>query len=391
VAGLTPEALVVGGGPAGSVTALLLARAGVRVRLLDRDVFPRDKLCGDTVNPGAWALLDALGLAAAIAPAAKPIAGMVVTGAGGARLEGAYGEGFFGMSLRRRVLDARLLEAAANAGAAVETGVRVDEPIVDGRRVRGVRTAASGSRQQIAAGVVVAADGRHSRLAFGLGLSRFAARPQRWAYGAIYAGVAGLCDRGEMHVREDGYVGIAPLPDGTANVCAVREWRREGAPLRGDVLARALAADPLLATRFSSAERVGAVSILGPLAVDCRAAGTPGLLLAGDAAGFVDPMTGDGMRFAIRGAELAAEAALRELATGQPAWGWLTEARRREFGAKWRLNRSLRGLVAWPPGVRIASRLAAGWSTPLRPLIPLAGDVPLARRLAAAHGGGTRA
>ncbi|MGE0257102.1 MAG: NAD(P)/FAD-dependent oxidoreductase [Alphaproteobacteria bacterium] len=383
---MTSEVLVIGGGPAGSLTALLLARAGMRVRLFERAQCPRDKLCGDTVNPGAWALLGALGVADPIARVAKPIGGMVVTGLGRARVEGVYGPGIVGMALRRRVLDELLLQTAAAAGVAVETGVRVDAPLMDDDRVTGVRAAAAGVERRVTAPLVVAADGRHSRLAFGLGLSRFAARPQRWAYGATYADVTGLGDRGEMHVREDGYVGIAPLPDGTANVCVVREWHRAAAPLRGDVLAQAIAADGLLRERFVRATRLGAATILGPLAVDSRAAGVPGLLLAGDAAGFVDPMTGDGMRFAIRGAELAAEAALRELATGQPAWAWLTAARQREFSAKWRLNRALRGLVAWPAGVRAASALAAAWSAPLVPLIPLAGDVPLARRLAAAAG-----
>lgn len=378
--------MVVGGGPAGSITALLLVRAGVSVRLLDRDAFPRDKLCGDTLNPGAWALLRALDLAPVIAPVARPLSGMVVTGPGRARVTGGYGPGLFGMALRRRVLDALLLEAAAAAGVHVETGVRADGPVVDGALVTGVRVTSGRRAHVVPADLVVAADGRHSRLAFGLGLSRFATRPQRWAYGATYANVAGLGDHGEMHVRTDGYVGIAPLPDGTANVCAVREWRRGGAPLRGDVLAAALAADASLADRFAGAERLGAVQVLGPLAVDARAAGVPGLLLTGDAAGFVDPMTGDGMRFAIRGAELAAEAALRELATGQPAWAWLTRARQREFSAKWRVNRTLRRVVASPTGVRAVAALAAAWSAPLSPLIAFAGDVPVARRIAVEQG-----
>ena len=70
-----------------------------------------------------------------------------------------------------------------------------------------------------------------------------------------------------------------------------------------------MTADAQLAPRFERARRVGPVTILGPLAVDAAAAGVPGLLLAGDAAGFVDPMTGDGLRFALRGAELAADVA----------------------------------------------------------------------------------
>ena len=86
------------------------------------------------------------------------------------------------------------------------------------------------------------------------------------------------------------------------------------------------------------------------VAVDAAAVGAPGLLLAGDAAGFIDPMTGDGLRFAIRGAELAAAAALRELETGGPAHADLAAARRREFAGKWRMNRALRALELRPGG-----------------------------------------
>jgi flavin-dependent dehydrogenase len=378
-----PQALVVGGGPAGSLTALLLARAGVRVRLVDREPFPRSKLCGDTLNPGALSLLRALGVAPAIEAAAGRIAGMVVTGPGGARVAGDYGAGLYGVAVSRRVLDSLLLDVARRAGVDVETGVRVTGAIWDSDRVSGVRTAGVSGKGTIRAEIVVAADGRHSRLAFDLGLSAFASRPQRWAYGATYACVDGLTNFGEMHIRTAGYLGIAPMPDGTANVCAVREWHRGAAPLRADVLARAIEDDVWLHDRFRTAERVSRMMILGPLAVDCRAAGVPGMLLAGDAAGFVDPMTGDGLRFAIRGAELAAEAAIRELATGRPSWGRLTTERQREFGGKWRMNRALRRLVASPVGVRIAAMAATGWGAPLAALIPLAGDVPLARRIEA--------
>jgi flavin-dependent dehydrogenase len=119
---------------------------------------------------------------------------------------------------------------------------------------------------------------------------------------------------------------------------------------------------------------------LGPLAVNARAAGCPGLLLAGDAAGFVDPMTGDGLRFALRGGELAAKAALDELASGQPAHVQLGATRRHEFATKWRINRSLRVMVGSPRAVAVAAVIASCWSAPIEYLIQLAGDVRLARR-----------
>jgi flavin-dependent dehydrogenase len=185
-----------------------------------------------------------------------------------------------------------------------------------------------------------------------------------------------------MHVRPKGYIGIAALPGGIANVCVVREEKdvRGAAPgVPGDLIVRAVMSDRLLNRRFAEAKRVSDVAVLGPLAVDARAAGCPGLLLAGDAAGFIDPMTGDGLRFAIRGGMLAAEAALREITTGSPQYVALELARRREFAGKWRVNRALRALAGSPAGVAVAARLARYWDLPVRSLVAVAGDVALGR------------
>jgi flavin-dependent dehydrogenase len=389
------DVLVVGAGPAGSTAALVLARAGARVRIIDRAQFPRDKLCGDTLNPGTVSIVERLGVREAISRRALPISGMTVTGPGGARVSAEYPDGFRGIAIRRRDLDDLLLNAAIAAGAEFEAGVSARGPLLasDGVRVEGVQC----DTFPLRARVVIGAEGRHARLAFALGLSRFAVAPRRWAFGAYFSDVGGLRDRGEMHIRADGYVGVAPLPGGLANVCVVREIRRLRAPGSGlrsvpkpearspkpdRIIAEAIADDPELRARFDGATRVSPPTILGPLAIESSAAGCPGLLLAGDAAGFIDPMTGDGLRFALRGGELAAEAALRELASGAPAFAALTSARAAEFAGKWRLNRGLRRLVASPRGVRLAATIASQWAAPLRVVIDLAGDVPLAR---AAH------
>jgi flavin-dependent dehydrogenase len=186
-----------------------------------------------------------------------------------------------------------------------------------------------------------------------------------------------------MHVRQGGYIGIAPLPGALVNVCVVRELvARRVSP--DAVLREAIAADAALRDRFTRAEQVTPAITLGPLGIESIAAGCPGLLLAGDAAGFIDPMTGDGLRFALRGGELAAEAALRELESGVPAYRGLAAARRIEFSGKWRLNRGLRLFVGSPRAVGLATKISTFWGAPVRLLIELAGDVPLARSTALA-------
>jgi flavin-dependent dehydrogenase len=382
--GDTTEAVVVGAGPAGSVAALVLARAGVDVRLVDRSSFPRDKLCGDTLNPGALSILDRLGIGDRVRERAIPIAGMVVTGPGGAIVPFDYPNGLSGAAILRRDLDLILLEAALAAGVDFVPGTPVRGALDagGGARVAGVRVGSTARERSIPARIVIAADGRRSRLACAFGLTRFAAAPRRWAFGAYFTDVDDLTSRGEMHIRPDGYTGVAALGRNLTNVCVVRELSptRLGERFTGDeTIAHALASDPDLRARFARARQVSAVASLGPLAVEARAAGCPGLLLAGDAAGFVDPITGDGLRFALRGGELAAEAALFELDTNTPAHVRLWGARRREFAGKWRVNRVLRSLVASPRAIELAAAIAAQWSTPVRVLIGVAGDIHLAR------------
>jgi menaquinone-9 beta-reductase len=376
---VTAAVLIAGGGPAGAVAALVLARAGVRVTVLDRARFPRDKLCGDSVNPGALRLLRRLGVAHA-AGAGLPIEGMIVTGNGGVRVEARYGGDVIGRALPRRVLDAALLEAAARAGAAIHEGAVVRGPLVDDSRGTGrvvgleIATQGGGARH-LRADVVIAADGRHSRIARSLRLAAYSASPRRWAVGGYFENVGGLCRCGEMHVRTGHYIGVAPLPGGIANVCVVTEDVSSLAR-PADLLRAQLDGDAQLASRFAHARMVDRPLVMGPLAVECRTPGAPGLLLAGDAAGFIDPMTGDGLRLAMRGAELAAAEALRSLECGTfDAHLRLRAARRREFARKWRFNRTLRWMIDVPLALHTAARsasVAPGW---LRQAIRYAGDV----------------
>jgi flavin-dependent dehydrogenase len=388
------DVLIVGGGPAGAVAGLVAARAGARVCIVDRAAFPRDKLCGDTVNPGALMLLRQLGVADAIESRGLRIGGMLVTGDRGVRVAGPYPDGQYGRSIVRRELDSVLVDAAVAAGCEFEDRVRVRRALVDAvrgsPRVTGVAVGSGREERTLRASVVLAADGRRSTLAFGLGLVRHPRQPRRWAIGGYFSGVScrGLTGPGcaesafgEMHVRRHCYVGVAPVPGGLTNVCVVRSGNIGGADFRDPLalLRRTIAADDVLCERLDGGQLAAPPVVLGPLAVDVLNGAVPGLLLAGDAAGFIDPMTGDGLRFAIQGGELAAVAALYAL-----EHGWtgvhdrLARARSHAFARKWRFNRVLRSLVASPPAIAAAAAAARIAPALVRTIVARAGDCGLA-------------
>jgi flavin-dependent dehydrogenase len=184
-----------------------------------------------------------------------------------------------------------------------------------------------------------------------------------------------------MHIRRNGYVGVAPVPDELTNVCLVRpaaaadiDFHEPDATLRHLVIT-----DPMLRDRFAAATMIAPPVVMGPLAVDAAATPPDGLLLAGDASGFIDPMTGDGLAFAIRGGELAARAAIDAIEHGWTGvQASLAAARARAFAGKWRFNRVLRALVASPRAIAAAAIGARLAPFALRAVITRAGDCDLA-------------
>ena len=374
------DVIVVGAGPAGSLAATILARQGVRVTVFDRARFPRPKLCGDTLNPGALAILAPHVPIEPILAAGRPLHGMVLTGPGGVRVDGRYRGAMRGRSITRADLDRYLVEHARSAGAVIEEGVKVSDPLVADGAVEGVRVGgANGATFPHQARLVIGADGRESRIARALQLSSFASRPRRWALGAYFEHVSELTDLGEMHVRRGHYIGVAPVPGGLANTCLVvpHGSARRNFDDPSGALTAALAGDATLAPRFASARMVGKPVVLGPMAVESTRAGAPGLLLAGDAAGFIDPMTGDGLRLAFQGAVLAAETALEVLNGGlsrEAAVDVLARRRQAAFAAKWRFNRALRSLVASPAAVVASAHAARILPSVFEQVIRYAGD-----------------
>ena len=355
------DVIIVGGGPAGASTAFALARAGANVLLVDREKFPRDKPCAEYLSPQASRVLNDMGVLAEIESRGPAhLAGMMVRAPSGRDLRGDFVgthgyRGFRdrGLAIRRRVLDAVLLDAARGAGVRVVEGTRVSDVLRDRRgRVCGVVASSEGKVRELNAPLVIGADGLRTVVGRRLGLVRSGRFPRRIALVSHWRGVADIGEHGEMHVERDGYVGLAPVDGGLVNVAIVvpASRARDVGGDRARYVSAWLARRPHLAPRFTRATRVSPVVATGPFNVRARRAWTAGAMLVGDAADFFDPFTGEGIYAALRGGELAAAAALRALdspGSDDPLRDY-ERARHAEFGGKWRVERLVGMAVSFP-------------------------------------------
>jgi geranylgeranyl reductase family protein len=376
------DVVVVGGGPAGSALAVFLRQQGRSVMLLDEARFPRDKVCGESVSPGAWRLLEALDAAPALrALEPHPLRGMALWAPDGTAFQGEYRAADHGFALTRQELDHALLERARAAGVAVREGVRVTDLLYRDGAVCGVVCENGNGPERLDARLVAGADGRRSVVARKLGLLREHPRLRKFAVRGHWEGMAGLEERGEMHVGGGGYCGIAPLSRSRANVAFVldaREMRAAGGRLETFYRAT-LRRWPHVAERLAGARLLAPPRAVGPLALVARRVSAPGALLVGDSAGFYDPFTGEGVTLALRSAELAAETAGRALRTGACDLSDYDRQRDAATREKFVLNRLLQRVIAHDRlACSVARRLARRPDLADR-LVGIAGDFVPAR------------
>jgi len=361
------QVLVIGGGPAGASAAWHCREAGLDVVLVDKAQFPRAKACAEYVGPGALPILERMGALAAIeAGGAARLAGMVVHTPNGGRIHGEFsGRHPFrgirdgGLGVQRALLDPLLLERARAAGVQVLEGLALHRVLQEQGVVVGAELMSRGATREtyrVRADLVIGADGLRSLVSRQLQLAHRARWPRRYAFVAHFDGVADMGAMGEMHVRRDGYVGLAQVSGGVTNVALVLRARdAKAAAGNPEALQRAwLDADPALAARFRHATRVTPVRTTGPFGSFAKRAWHPGALLTGDAADFFDPFTGEGIKSALKGGELLVQHAVDALRAphadaARRALSTYDETRRRALRGKWWIERLIGLAVAAPP------------------------------------------
>jgi geranylgeranyl reductase family protein len=322
------DALVVGSGPAGSIAALVLARGGARVALVDKTPFPRDKACGDLVGPRGLQLLDDLGITV---PGAEPVGDMIVVGPTGRTVRLPCRPGLtypgHGFALPRTAFDALLHEAAVSAGTEFFIG-RAADPLLDDGRLDGFQLSGG---DRLRADIMIGADGASSRVAevaglvdpgrvlWGFALRAYIEDPvvlphivlwetAAWrgfpGYGWLFPGVEGRANLG---------LGVGVLSHRAAAAVATQRFDDFADHLRRLGILKASRSSLPPRARLGGWLKMGMV---GTNPARGR------VLLVGDAAGLVNPLQGEGISEAMGSGRAAAESVLTD--PGQAATRYRT-------------------------------------------------------------------
>jgi geranylgeranyl reductase family protein len=335
------DVAIVGAGPAGATCAWYLARQDLKVLLLDKAKFPRDKFCGDAVIPRAQRHLRRMGVLQQLIDAGECLyttSGGFVSPSGIECLsDSAENPSGTPMSVKRIIMDERIVRAAQAAGAELVEEFPVDKVVFDDR----VGTWATHSRSRhFTARTLVLADGAQSKLARSLGIVKDG--PKAICSRAFIEGGSHSFDTdGICYMERDllpGYAAIFRHPNDELNYCAYIIPGGKALPSDLKTIHHGLLEkNPILrrhlGTGYSIEPMRGAWLRLGGIAKSYA----DRLLIVGDAAGHIDPLTGEGIQFAMEGAEKAAETLIHAFRVGRFDEAFLSAYQDRwhkEFGHK---------------------------------------------------------
>ena len=375
------DLIIVGGGPAGATATLYAARRGLKVLLLDKARFPRDKVCGDALSGKSIAILHELDLLEQVRQLPGAPIRTIVFGSP------AHDEVRIEMSrhdhrdlltgkvlpmdcfvIRRQVLDAFLFgEARARATACLEDFAVQDLIFAEGR-VCGVRGQdRSGEKREFRGRLVLGCDGFNSIVARKTGYYQHDPRHSLVALRCYYENIADLKDQIELHYVDEvkpGYFWIFPLENGGANVgigMMHEHLKKRGINLKEAL--RQVISRPPFAQRFAQARPLEEpVGWNLPVASKRRRIHGEGFMLLGDAGGLIDPFTGEGIGNALYSARLAVETAAQALDAGDLSAAFLSRYEERLWEAlsdELRTSTRLQQIGQYRPLLNMVIRKAA--------------------------------
>jgi menaquinone-9 beta-reductase len=362
------DVAIVGAGPAGSSAAVTISRSGYSVALLDKEQFPREKLCGDFLNPINWPVLRELGVdRELLARSHEKVTTFHFTSFSGDEAEvplpGSEDRTIFGLGVRRFDLDYVLLKKAESQGAIDFQECKLKELK---REARGwiVRYDRRGVVEELRARVLIGADGRNSWVAYRLGLSGPGTMQGR-SVGFQFRLKGSNRDKGkvEIHLFPGGYAGIVGLDGGTVNLCLAieRDRLQDGRPEQF-LLNTCLRQNSWLEEILRGA-RISEMRSTYPVYFPPRRAYGESILLVGDAARVNEPVTGEGIYFALKSGALAArtiDQAFQKRDFSAHQLSSYERECRSFFRMRWRINALIRWLIYRPallsPLIRYSGR-----------------------------------
>ncbi len=308
------DVIVVGAGPGGSVCAAYLARKGYKTLLIDKQKFPRDKTCGDAIS-GSLKVQEQLKLTEKVVKGPhSEVHSVIFSSPKGIPLEIPFsGTGYV---CRRFVYDNLVFEKAKSEGAHILENFSVHDLVFDGSRVVGVKgkDTKTGEEKELKAKVVVGADGAHSIVAKKTNLLDLDSDHTITSIRCYYKGVKDVKPAIELHFVNEiipGYFWIFPLEPGYANVgigMVNTDYNKAGFNMK-DKMFEIIEKNPLFKERFAGSV-LEEGSIKGwtlPVGSKRRKAHGNGFVLIGDAAGLIDPFTGEGIANAMTSGQIASE------------------------------------------------------------------------------------